>query len=70
MGVMRTAYKILVGNPEGKKPPGRPRRRWKDNFKANFKEIVCEDMDWIHLAERKDQWRSVVIMVMKLQVRK
>jgi hypothetical protein len=49
------AYMILVGNPEGKKPLGRPRRRWVDNIKMDLKEIEWDGMDWIDLAQDKDQ---------------
>jgi hypothetical protein len=47
MGVKRNAYRILVGKPEGKRPLGRPRRRWMDNIKMNLGEIGWDDMDWI-----------------------
>jgi hypothetical protein len=57
---MRNAYKILVGKPEGKKPLGRPSRRWEDNIRTDFKEIGWEDMDRMNLGEDRDQWRAVV----------
>jgi len=57
---MRNAYKILVGKPEGKKPLGRPSRRWEDNIRMDFKEIGWEDMDRMNLGEDRDQWRAVV----------
>jgi hypothetical protein len=47
---LRNAYKILVGEPESKRPLGRPSRRWEDNVKLDIKEIVCESVDWIHVA--------------------
>jgi hypothetical protein len=58
MGVKRNAYRILVGNPEGKKPLERPRRRWVDNIKMDLSEIGWGGMDWIYLAQDRDQWRS------------
>jgi hypothetical protein len=61
-------YKILVGKPEGKRPLGRPRRRWVDNFKLDRSEIGCDDMDWIDLAQDRDQWRALVKTVMNLRV--
>jgi hypothetical protein len=48
----------LVGNPEGKRPLGRPRRRWVDNIKMDLREIGCDGMDWIDLAQDRDQWRG------------
>jgi hypothetical protein len=60
----RNAYKILVGNPEGKRPLGRPRRRWVYNIKMDIREIGRGDMDWIELAEDTDQWRALVNTVM------
>jgi hypothetical protein len=56
-----------VGNPEGKRPLGRPRRRWADNIKLDLREIGC-DMDWIDLAEDRDQWRDLVNTVMNLRI--
>jgi len=50
IGERRGVYSVLVGRPEGKRPPGRPRRRWEDNIKMDFQEVGCEDMDWIELA--------------------
>jgi len=52
---MRNAYKILVGKSEGKRPLGRPRRRWKDNIRMDIKEIGWEGVDWIHLAKDRNQ---------------
>jgi hypothetical protein len=68
MEQMRNAYRILVGNPEGKRPLGRPRRRWVDNIKINLREIVWNGMDWIDLARDRDQWRVLVNTVMNLWV--
>jgi hypothetical protein len=52
MGNTRNAYKILVGNPEGKRPFTRPRCIWKENIKVDLKEIRCEGVDWIHPPNR------------------
>jgi hypothetical protein len=61
-------YRILVRKPEGKKPLGRPRRRWDDNIKADIQEVGCGGMDWINLAQDRDRWRAVVNAVMNLRV--
>jgi hypothetical protein len=57
-----------VGKPEGKKPLGRPRRRWMDDIKMGFREIGWGGVDWIDLAQDKDQWRVLVNTVMNLRV--
>jgi hypothetical protein len=57
-----------VENPEGKRPLGRPRRRWVNNIKMDLKEIGWDDMDWIDLAQGSDQWRALVNTVMNLLV--
>jgi hypothetical protein len=67
-GETRNAYRILVGKPEGKRPLGRPRRRWVDNIKMDLREIGWNGMDWIKLAQDKDQWRALVNTVMNLWV--
>ena len=54
----RNAYKVLVGKPEGKRPLGRPRRRWKDNIKMDLTELGCDPRDWIALAEDRDQCKG------------
>jgi hypothetical protein len=59
---------ILVGKPEGKRPLGRPRRRWVDNIKTDLREIGLDGMDWIDVAQDRDQWRALVNMVMNLPV--
>jgi hypothetical protein len=66
MGEKRNAYRILVGKPEGKKPLGRLRRRWVNNIKMNLREIGLDDMDWIDLAQDRNQWRAHVKTVMNL----
>jgi hypothetical protein len=68
MGEMRNAYSNLVGKSEGKKPVGRPRRRWENNIRMNRREIGWEDVDSMHLAQDRDQWRGLVNTVMKLWV--
>jgi hypothetical protein len=61
-------YRVLVGKPEGKRPLGRPRRRWEDNIKMDLQEVGCEGMDWIELAQDGDRWRAIVNAVMNLRV--
>jgi hypothetical protein len=55
LGEVRGAYNILVGRPEGRRPLGRPRRRWEDNIKMNLKEIGFGDVDWIHWAQERNR---------------
>ena len=57
-----------MGKLEGKRPLGRPRRRWEDNIKMNLQEVGCGGMDWIELAQDKDRWRALLNAVMNLQV--
>jgi hypothetical protein len=57
-----------VGKPEGKRPLGRPRRRWEDNIKMNLKETGCGGVDWIDLVQDRDRWRALVNAVMNLRV--
>jgi len=52
----RGVYRVLVGKPEGKRPPGRPIRRWEDNIKIDLQEVGCGGMDWIELAQDRDRW--------------
>jgi hypothetical protein len=68
MGEKRNAYRILVGMPEGKRPLRSPRRRWVDNIKMDLREIGWHGMDWIALAQDRDQWRVLVNTVLNLQV--
>ena len=70
MGERRGVYRILVGKPEGKRPIGRPRRRWEDNIKMDLQEVGCGGMDWIELAQDRDRWRELVSMVINLRVPK
>jgi hypothetical protein len=65
-GEKRKAYRILVGKPEGKRPLGRPRRRWEDSIKMDLREIEWGGMDWIDLAQDRDQWRAFVNTVMNV----
>jgi hypothetical protein len=68
-GSKRSAYGILVGKPEGKRSLGRPRRRWVDDVKMTLREIGWGGMDWIDLAQDRDQWRALVNTGIKLRVR-
>jgi hypothetical protein len=67
-GAKMNAYKILVGKPEGKRPLGKPRRRWVDKVKVGLREIGWNGMDLIDLAQDRDQWRALVNTVMNLRV--
>ena len=68
MGERRGVYGVLVGKPEGKRPLGRPRRRWENNIKMDLQEVECEGMDWIELVQNRHRWRAVVSAVMNLRV--
>jgi hypothetical protein len=68
IGETRNAYRILVGKLEGERPLGRPRRRWVDNIQIDLREIGWDGMDWIKLAQDRDQWRALVNTVMNLLV--
>jgi hypothetical protein len=67
-GVKRNAYRTLVGKPEGNRPLGRPRCRWEDNIKMDLRETGWGGMDWIDLAQDRDQWKALVNTVVNLQV--
>jgi hypothetical protein len=64
----KNAYRILVGKLEGKRPLGRPRRRWEDNIRIDLRETGWGDMDWNDLSQDRDQWRALVNTVMNLRV--
>jgi hypothetical protein len=68
MGEERKVYKVLVGKPEGKRPLGRPRRRWEDGIRMDLREIGLGCVYWILLSQDKDRWRAVVSAVMNLRV--
>jgi hypothetical protein len=68
VGEGRNVYRVLVGKPEGKRPLGRPRRRWEGGIKMDLREIGWGVLEWIHLAQDRDLWRVVVNVVMNLQV--
>jgi hypothetical protein len=67
-GEERGAYRVLVGKPKGKRPMGRPRRRWVDNIRMGLQEVGCGYVDWIGLAQERDRWRTLVSAVMNLRV--
>ena len=67
-GERRSVYRVLVPKPEGKRPLGRPRRRWEDNIKTDLQEVVFGDMDWIKLAQDRGRWRALVNAVMNPRV--
>jgi hypothetical protein len=64
----RNVYRVLMGNPEGKRPLGRSRRRWEDGIRTYFREIGWGSVDWMQLAQDRDRWRAVVNTVMNLRL--
>jgi hypothetical protein len=68
MGEKRNAYRLLVGKPEGKRPLGRPRRRWVDNIRIDLEEVGWGDVDWIGLSQDRNRWRALVNSVLNLRV--
>jgi hypothetical protein len=66
--VSRGAHGVIVGKPEGRRPLGRPRRRWEDNIKMDIREVGWGGIDLIDLAENRDRWRVLVNAVMNLRV--
>jgi hypothetical protein len=67
-GEKRNAYRLLVGKPEGKRPLGRPRRRWVDNIRMDHGEVGWSDVDWIGLAQDRNRWRALVNSILNLRV--
>ena len=63
-------HRVLVGKPEGKRPLGRPRRRWEDNIKMDLQEVEGGCGEWMELAQDRDRWRALVSTVMTLRVPK
>ena len=70
MGEGRGVHRVLIGKPEGKRPLGRPRRRWKDNIKMDLQEVGGSCGDWMELAQDRDRWRAHVGTVRNLRVPK
>jgi hypothetical protein len=68
MGAKRDAYRSLVGKPEGRRPLGRPRRRWVDNIGMDLVEVGWGHVDWIGLAQDRDRWGALVNSVLNLLV--
>jgi hypothetical protein len=67
-GEEKGVYRVLVGNPEGKRPLGRPRRRWDSDIRIDLQEVGCGGMDWIGLAEDKGRWWAIVNAVMNFRI--
>jgi len=70
MGEGRGVHRVLVGKPEGKRPLGRPRRRWENNIKMDLQEVGGGCGDCMELAQDRDRWRALVSTVMNLRVPK
>jgi len=68
MGEERVVYRVLVGKPEGRRPLGRPRRRWVGFIRMDLQEVGCVYMDWIGLAQDRDRWWTLVSAVMNFRV--
>jgi hypothetical protein len=68
MGEGRGVYRVLVGKPEGKRPLGRPRRKWEDNVRMDLQVVGWGFEDWIGLAHDRDRWRALVSAVRNLRV--
>jgi hypothetical protein len=66
-GEKRNAARLLVGKPEGRRPLGRPRRRWLDNIRMDLVEVGCSDVDWIGLAQDRYRWKALVNSVLNLR---
>jgi hypothetical protein len=68
MGEDRKVYKVLLRKPEGKRPLGRPRRRWEDKIRMDLGETGLGGVDWTRLVQNRDRWRAVLSAVMNLRV--
>jgi len=68
MGEERRVYRVMLGKPEGRRPPGRSRRRWVNNIRMDLQEVGCGYMDWIGLDQDRDEWRTLVSAVMNIRV--
>jgi len=68
IGEGRGVYRVLVGKPEGRRPLGRPRRRWEDNIRMDLREVEYGCVDWMELAQDRDRWCALVSAVMNLRV--
>jgi len=68
MGEDRDVHRVLMGKPEGKRPLGRPRRRWEDNIKMDLQEVGGSRRDWMELAQDRDRWRALVGTVRNFRV--
>jgi len=67
-GLGEGVYRVLLVTSEGRRPQGRPRRRWVDNIRKDLQEVGCGYMDWIGLLQDRDRWRTLVSAVMNLRV--
>jgi hypothetical protein len=65
---MTQGYRVLIGKPEGKRPLGRPRRRWEDGIRMDLREIGWGSVDWIQLTQDRERWQTSVNMVMNLRI--
>jgi hypothetical protein len=68
MGEERNVYKVWVRNPEGKRPLGKPRRRWEDGIRMDLREIGWRSVEWMQLSQGRNRWRALVNTVMNLLV--
>ena len=68
MGEGKVVYRVLVGKPEGRRPMGKPSRRWEDNIRMDLRELGCVCVDWMKLAQDRDRCRALVSAVMNLWV--
>ena len=68
MGEEKGVYRVLLEKAEGKRPLGRPKRRWVDTIRMDLRQVGCGYMDWIGLAQDRDRWRTLVSAVMNLRV--